>query len=165
MSATADTVGGVLPGPDSPSRIGQKLTPAARRKARALERRYQETEDQMELLQEHNAVVAEGLKEQYQLERTEDETVVDAAISATFNMVVAAAVTLIIGIYVFSQISSTMPKPENNDLANASDTVKSTTGDAFALGAVAIIVLVAVLILGLIGSGFGNGGGGSRVRR
>jgi len=81
-----------------------------------------------------------------------------AGIADTFTGMVAAAVTLIVGIYVFSQISSTMPTPQNSDLKNATDTVKSTTGNAFTLGAVAIIVLVAVVILALISSGFGGGG-------
>lgn len=100
-----------------------------------------------------------GLESEYMRETTADATRVEAAITSTFNAVVAAAVTLIVGIYVFSQISDTMPTPENQDLANATETVESTTGDAFTLGAVAVIVLVAALILSLIGSGFGNGGG------
>ena len=77
-----------------------------------------------------------------------------AAIEGTFTRMVSAAVTLIIGIYIFAEISDTMPTPDNSELANASDTVQSTTGSAFTLGAVAIIVLVASVILGLIG-GFG----------
>lgn len=96
------------------------------------------------------------------METTDGATRTEAAITGTFNAMVAAAVTLIVGIYVFSQIASTMPTPENAALANATDTVKSTTGDAFTLGAVAVIVLVAALILSLIGSGFGGGGGGRR---
>lgn len=84
-----------------------------------------------------------------------------AAIEQTFTRMVSAAVTLIIGIYVFAQISNTMPTPENAELANATNTVESTTGDAFTLGAVAIIVLVASVILGLVG-GFGGRGRGRR---
>lgn len=116
----------------------------------------------------HGAAQAQGdllrhaLTEEYQLERTDDETRIEAAITGTFNAVVAAAVTLIVGLYVFSQISSTMPTPENTELANATDTVKSTTGDAFTLGAVAVIVLVASLILSMIGGGFGGSGGRRR---
>lgn len=86
-----------------------------------------------------------------------EESTAYAAIEGTFTRMVSAAVTLIIGIYVFAQISGTMPKPDNAQLANATSTVKSTTGSAFTLGAVAIIVLVASVILGLVG-GFGGRG-------
>lgn len=92
-------------------------------------------------------------------DRLGEDSTAYAAIEGTFVKVVSAAVTLIIGIYVFAQISSTMPTPQNNQLANATSTVKSTTGSAFTLGAVAIIVLVASLILMLVG-GFGMGNGG-----
>lgn len=111
-------------------------------------------------------LLKEGLSQKAPtMEVTEDDSRIKAGITGTFNMVVAAAVTLIVGIYVFSQISSTMPTPQNAELANATSTVKSTTGNAFTLGAVAVIVLVAALILSLIGSGFGGGGGGMRGRR
>lgn len=86
-----------------------------------------------------------------------------AAIEETFLRVVSAAVTLIVGIFVFAQISSTMPQPDNSELSNATNTVESTTGDAFILGAVAVIVLVASLILALIG-GFGRQGNGQARR-
>lgn len=98
-------------------------------------------------------------------ETSESPTVVEAALAATFNTIVAAAVTLLVGIFVFSEIADVMPTPANNELANASDTVQGTTGNAFTLGAVAIIVLVATLILGLIGSGLGGGGGLGGGRR
>jgi len=90
-----------------------------------------------------------------------EDSQVYAAIEGTFTRMVSAAVTLIVGIYVFAQIGNTMPAPENPELANASDTVMSTTGNAFTLGAVAIIVLVASVILGLVG-GFGGRGRGRR---
>ncbi|GAA0304008.1 hypothetical protein [Halarchaeum salinum] len=90
-----------------------------------------------------------------------EDSVAYAAIEGTFTRIVSASVTLIIGIYIFAQISSTMPTPENNQLANATSTVTSTTGSAFTLGAVAVIVLVASVILGLVG-GFGGRG---RARR
>lgn len=88
-----------------------------------------------------------------------EDSKVYAAIEGTFTRMVSASVTLIVGIYVFAQISSTMPTPSNNELANATSTVKATTGNAFTLGAVAIIVLVASVILGLVG-GFGGRGRG-----
>ncbi|RYJ15016.1 hypothetical protein ELS19_14365 [Halogeometricum borinquense] len=94
-------------------------------------------------------------------ERLGEDSQVYAAIEATFTRMVSAAVTLIVGIYVFAQISSTMPTPSNPELANSTNTVKSTTGNAFTLGSVAIIVLVASVILGLVG-GFGGRGRGRR---
>jgi hypothetical protein len=94
-------------------------------------------------------------------ERLGEDSQVYAAIEGTFTKVVSASVTLIVGIYVFAQISNTMPTPENESLANATSTVKSTTGQAFTLGAVAVIVLVASVILGLVG-GFGGRRGARR---
>jgi len=94
-------------------------------------------------------------------ERLGEDSQVYAAIERTFTKVVSASVTLIVGIYVFAQISNTMPTPENESLANATSTVKSTTGQAFTLGAVAVIVLVASVILGLVG-GFGGRRGARR---
>ncbi|QIB75724.1 hypothetical protein GL213_14440 [Halogeometricum borinquense] len=94
-------------------------------------------------------------------ERLGEDSQVYAAIEATFTRMVSASVTLIVGIYVFAQISSTMPTPSNPELANATSTVKGTTGNAFTLGAVAVIVLVASVILGLVG-GFGGRGRGRR---
>jgi len=92
------------------------------------------------------------------VDRTDEKTQVRASIEGTFTRMVSAAVTLIVGIFVFAEISNSMPTPDNNQLANATDTVESTTGNAFTLGAVAIIVLVASVILALV-SGFGNGMG------
>jgi hypothetical protein len=91
----------------------------------------------------------------------DEDSTAYAAIEATFTKMVSGAATLIVGIYVFAQISSTMPSPSNTELANATETVKSTTGNAFTLGAVAILVLVAAVILSLIG-GFGRSGARAR---
>lgn len=84
-------------------------------------------------------------------------------ISVTTNKAVAAAVTLLVGIYVFWRIEEVMPRPESAELANATNTTIATTAQAFELGAVAIVVLFASLILGLIVTG-GIGGrrGGGR---
>jgi len=90
-----------------------------------------------------------------------EDSKIYAAIEATFTRMVSAAVTLIVGIYVFAQISSTMPTPENSELAQATNTTTATTGNAFTLGAVAILVMVASVILGLIG-GFGRTSRGRR---
>ena len=90
-----------------------------------------------------------------------EESQVYAAIEGTFTKVVSGAVTLLVGIYIFAQISNTMPTPENPELANSTETVVSTTGSAFTLGATAIIVMVASVILGLVG-GFGGRRGGRR---
>jgi hypothetical protein len=148
--------------PDEPG-----FTDEARRRLRAGKRAASagltDLRDDYEFAQFQGAMLKRSMLAKYQIERTDDEGRVEAAMTGTFNAVVAAAVTLIVGIYVFSQISSTMPTPENSELANATETVKSTTGNAFTLGAVAVIVLVAALILSLIGSGFGGGGG--RMRR
>lgn len=95
------------------------------------------------------------------VEQNSDDNLVEAAMSGTFLAIVSAAVTLLVGIYVFAEISDTMPTPENAELANATSNVKSTTGSAFQLAAVAIIVLVAGLILSLVG-GFGQSSQGGR---
>lgn len=114
---------------------------------------------QAELMRRYLVGQVEQRTPDWLTDQTECDTQVTAAISGTFTGVVSGAVTLIIGIYVFATISSTMPTPSNPAMANASETVKATTGQAFTLAAVAIIVMVAALILALI-SGFGRGGGG-----
>lgn len=74
------------------------------------------------------------------------------------RVIATAATTLLIGIFIFDQIADVMPTPEQNGLANATNTVITTSGNAFTLGGVAIIVLVATVMLFLIGGGFGGGG-------
>lgn len=129
-------------------------TPLDRKRAEAMIENGREKAEEVQFNAEVKRV---ALKEQFH-RTTDSDSVVRAGINQAFNMVVTAAVTLIVGIFVFSQISDTMPTPANNDLANATDTVESTTGDAFTLGAVAIIVLVASVILGLVSRFGGNGG-------
>jgi|GEM_PF-6559310 uncharacterized membrane protein len=77
-----------------------------------------------------------------------------AGFEGTFVGIATGAVTLIIAIYVFSQIVDVMPTPTNSDLANSTNTTIKTAGSAFNLGAVALIVLVAAMILALV-AGFG----------
>jgi len=90
--------------------------------------------------------------------RLGEDSVAYQALEMTFTRMVSAAVTLIVGIYVFAEIADTMPTPDNTDLANATNTVEGNTGSAFQLGAVAVIVMVAVLILNMISGGFGTSG-------
>lgn len=79
--------------------------------------------------------------------------------------VVGAATTLLVGIYIYSQVIGVMPTPESSQMANATNTTIATTSQAFTLGAVALIVLMATVMLALIAGGFSGGGGGREPPR
>jgi len=91
--------------------------------------------------------------------RLEKERSADAGLAGQFNRIVTAAVTLIIGLLVYSEISSSLPDV-GGDLGNATDAVDSNTGTAFTLGAVGLLVAAAVVILRMIQGGMGGGNGG-----
>jgi hypothetical protein len=78
----------------------------------------------------------------------------------TFNSLVAAAVTLIVGVLIYNNIFDALP--DTGGAINGSS-VSNTIESAFLLAPVALIVLVASLVLlqigGLSGSR-GNGGNG-----
>jgi len=69
--------------------------------------------------------------------------------SMTFNNMIRASVTLAVGVLIVGEIFTALPTP-SGPLANASDTVESTTGDAFELAPVVLIVIVAGLVLGAV---------------
>jgi uncharacterized membrane protein required for colicin V production len=68
----------------------------------------------------------------------------------SFNRMVTAAVTLIVGVLVFNQILDALPSTSGGiDRTNITDTI----GSAFELAPVVLIVLVAALVLAQV-SGF-----------
>ena len=73
--------------------------------------------------------------------------------------VVAGGATLIIGMYVLSQILGVMPAQATPEMANATNSTVATVSSGFVLGSVALIVLFASMILGLIGGGVSTMGG------
>ncbi|MFW5905840.1 MAG: hypothetical protein ACOCUO_03255 [archaeon] len=99
--------------------------------------------------------------EQYTKDVSTQPTKVHALAAGAFNTLAVAAVTLMVVVFVVGMIEDSMQLSDDNEFANASDTVVSTTGDAFNLAAVALIVLVASVILYYVGN---FGGGGSRLR-
>ena len=76
--------------------------------------------------------------------------VMSVAVTGTIMTVVVAAVVLLVGVLVFSQVASTMPTPDNGQLANTTDSIVSTTGNVFDLAVVVLVVLVASAILGIV---------------
>lgn len=72
--------------------------------------------------------------------------------TASFNRMVTAAVTLIVGVLVFNQILDALPTVSGG--INRSSIV-STVDSAFALAPVVLIVLIAALVLAQV-SGFRN---------
>jgi len=78
-----------------------------------------------------------------------DESGQGGALGTTLTVVIAA-IAMIIGLYVYSEVNSVMPDPGNSDLLNASNTVTSNVGSAFTLLAVGLIVLAAAFILGIL---------------
>jgi len=76
---------------------------------------------------------------------------------ATFNSMVASAVTLIVGILIYNNVFDALPNTAGAiNGSNVSDTIES----AFLLAPVALIVLVAALVLAQIGGLRGRGGNG-----
>jgi len=106
--------------------------------------------------------------------RYQQEVSSEAGMAQQFQAIVAGAVVLVIGIFVFSQIAESVtigdPGPyANNDsgagvLYNASQAVQGNTGTAFELGAVGVLVAGAVVILSMISGGIGGGGNGGMGR-
>jgi len=78
-----------------------------------------------------------------------DERGQGGALGTTLTVVIAA-IAMIIGLYVYSEVNSVMPTPGNEELANASSTVTGNVGSAFTLLAVGLIVLAAAFILGIL---------------
>jgi len=76
---------------------------------------------------------------------------------ATFNSMVAAAVTLIVGVLIYNNVFDALP--DTTGAINGSS-VSGTIESAFLLAPVALIVLVAALVLAQIGGLRGNGGNG-----
>jgi len=74
----------------------------------------------------------------------------------TFNSMVAAAVTLIVGVLIYNNVFDALP--DTTGAINGT-TVSGTIESAFLLAPVALIVLVASLVLAQIG-GLSRGGGG-----
>jgi len=76
----------------------------------------------------------------------------------TFNSLVAAAVTLIVGVLIYNNIFDALPQDTGGAISasNVSNTIES----AFLLAPVALIVLVASLVLLQIGGLSGRRGGG-----
>jgi hypothetical protein len=73
----------------------------------------------------------------------------------SFNRMVTAAVTLIVGILIFNQVETALPDPGPNTTGIDQTPVVSTIESAFQLAPVVLIVLVASLVLAQV-AGFRN---------
>lgn len=73
---------------------------------------------------------------------------------ATFNRMVTAALTLIIGVLVFNQVVDSLPAVSGSNVINRSG-ITGPIESAFQLAPVVLIVLVASLILAQV-TGFGR---------
>jgi len=70
--------------------------------------------------------------------------------SATVIAAVVIGVVAIVGIYIYDQVYTTMPTPDNSDLANSTDSVTSGFGSAMEFVPVILIVLMAVVVIGAV---------------
>lgn len=70
--------------------------------------------------------------------------------SATVIAAVVIGVVAIVGIYIYDQVYTTMPTPDNNDLANSTESVTSGFGSAMEFVPVILIVLMAVVVIGAV---------------
>ena len=75
----------------------------------------------------------------------------------TFNMIVASAVTLIVGVLIYNNVFDSLP--DTTGAINGSE-VSATIESAFLLAPVALIVIVAALVLAQIGGLSRRGGNG-----
>jgi hypothetical protein len=79
-----------------------------------------------------------------------DTRVGRAAQAGTVLSVVTVATIAIIGILIYSQVSSSLPNPSNNKLDNASGNVTDGFADAMNLLPVVFVVLVAALVIAVV---------------
>jgi hypothetical protein len=70
--------------------------------------------------------------------------------TSTVIAAVVIGVVAIVGIYIYDQVYSTMPTPENSDLANSTDSVTGGFGAAMEFVPVILIVLMAVVVIGAV---------------
>lgn len=70
--------------------------------------------------------------------------------TSTVIAAVVIGVVAIVGIYIYDQVYSTMPTPDNNDLSNSTDSVTSGFGSAMEFVPVILIVLMAVVVIGAV---------------
>jgi len=73
----------------------------------------------------------------------------------TFNVIVASAVTLIVGVLIYNEVFAALP---NTSGAINGTVVSNTIESAFTLAPVALIVIVAALVLAQVGGLGGRGG-------
>jgi hypothetical protein len=64
--------------------------------------------------------------------------------------VVVIGVVIIVGILVYGEIESSLPAPDNSNLANTQDNTTNTFGDAMELAPVVLLVIIASLILSVV---------------
>jgi putative copper export protein len=82
----------------------------------------------------------------------DDPDTVVATVRQTSTVIAAVVigVVAIVGIYIYDQVYSTMPTPDNSDLSNSTDSVTSGFGSAMEFVPVILIVLMAVVVIGAV---------------
>lgn len=76
--------------------------------------------------------------------------------------IVLVATTLIVGIWIFTTVQSSVNQAGWSSTANTTfDNVVATTWSSFQLGVVSLIVIAAVAIIGILVSGFGGAARGA----
>lgn len=70
--------------------------------------------------------------------------------TTTVIAAVVIGVVAIVGIYIYDQVYTVMPTPDNESLANSTDAVTSGFGGAMEFVPVILIVLMAVVVIGAV---------------
>lgn len=70
--------------------------------------------------------------------------------TSTVIAAVVIGVVAISGIFIFDRVYSTMPTPNNGDLANSTESVAGGFGSAMEFVPVILIVLMAVVVIGAV---------------
>ncbi len=73
-----------------------------------------------------------------------------AAQTGTVLTVVTLGITIIIGILVYSEVKGALPKPEDENLKNASENSTETFAQSMELAPVIMIVLLAAVVLAVV---------------
>ena len=94
--------------------------------------------------------VLTGAQEHAKAKHPGDSKMSKAAQSGTVLQVVTVGVISIIGILIYSQIQTSLPTPENTQLANSTENVTDGFADAMNLLPVVFVVLVAALVIAVV---------------
>lgn len=92
-----------------------------------------------------------GNAEDWAEEKFSSETRTGRAMqTGTVMTIVTLGILGIIGVLVYSQVSTSLPQPEDNQLQNASDDIDGGFADSMGLLPVVLIIMMAALVIAVV---------------